>query len=494
MRKYLIGIDVGTSGTKVCLFDTDGALIASATEEYPMYQPHNGWAEQNPDDFLTATRAALRRVCTSADGEIVGVGLSGQMHSLVMLDERDEVIRPAILWCDQRTSAECAELTAALGEETLVRLSGNTAMPAFTASKLMWVRKHEPDNFARCRRIMLAKDYVRLYLTGAYATDAADASGTQLFDVNTRAWSAELCAAAGVDISILPRVYESYECAGYVSESAAEETALPLGIPVAAGAGDNAAAAVGVGACAVGDAFTTVGTSGVVYAPTDIPVADSLGRFNCFCDATGAWHVLGITQSAGLSMSWFAKALARDKSYKEIDIMASESPIGAKRLVYLPYLMGERTPILDPNARGVFIGLSPIHTLGDMARSVMEGVSYSLYDCYSAISASGVRMGGMSICGGGAKSALWREMLTDVYGLPTYTPISSESASLGAAILGGCAAGIYPDVRAGVGACVKRSEEKLPNAEHHDRYMRFFDFYKSMYPALKDSFKALSEL
>ena len=492
--KYLIGIDVGTSATKSALFDTAGNLIRSASAEYPMMQPNIGWAEENPEDFWQATCTTLREITDGLDGEILGIGLSGQMHSLVMLDERDEVIRPAILWCDQRTAEDCKTLTEAVGNDELVRISGNVAMPAFTASKLMWVKRVEPENFKRCKHVLLAKDYVRFKLTGEYVIDVSDASGMQLMDINTKTYSDLLRKTVGIDKACLPKIVESYAVSGKVSASAAALTGVAEGTVVAGGAGDNAAAAVGTGIVSAGDAFTTIGTSGVIFVPAERPICDEAGRFNCFCDATGGWHVLGITQAAGLSMSWFRDSVAKDTSYRKIDEGAENIPVGSDNLIYLPYLMGERTPILDSNARGVFFGLSASHSNAHLARAVMEGVSYSLYSCLEAICDSGVDINCMSLCGGGAKSPLWHEMLTDIYGIPVKTMASAESASLGAAILGGCAAGVYSSVLEGCKICVKSNAEKAPNAENHEKYMRLYSLYKELYPTLRESFIKLADI
>lgn len=494
--KYLIGIDIGTTGTKSVLFDLDGNAVASATAEYPLFQPQNGWAEQNPDDWWEAVCITLREITAKAgDGEIVGVGLSGQMHSLVLLDEGNEVVRPAILWCDGRTVEECAEIEALVGRARLVEITANPALPGFTASKLMWVKKHEPHNFARVAHILLAKDYIRFKLTGEYATEASDASGMQLLNVKERRWSEELCRQLGIDPSFLAHVYESPEVTGHIQAAAAEQTGLPIGIPVAGGAGDNAAAAIGTGIYRDGQAFTTIGTSGVVFAPTKQPVIDPYGRIHTFCAAVpGTWHVMGVTQAAGLSLQWFRNTLGGGDGYREIDSLCAALPIGAERLLYLPYLMGERTPILDANARGVFFGLSAMHSKYHMARAVMEGVAYSLYSCLELIGEVGIDIREMALCGGGAKSAFWREMLTDVYGLPIQIKKSSEGAALGAAILGGCAAGVYPSVEAGCHAAVRNKSVFDPNKQNHDVYMQYFALYNRLYPSLKEHFEKLQEL
>ena len=317
-KQYLIGIDIGTSGTKSVLFDTAGNVIASASAAYPMQTPKNGWAEQDPRDWWQATCKTLTEITAKAtDGRIVGLGLSGQMHSLVLLDAATEVIRPAILWCDQRTNRECAEIEETLGKERLVEITANPALPGFTASKLMWVKKHEPDNFARTAHILLAKDYIRFQLTGVFATEVSDASGMQLLDVKNRAWSEEVTAGLGIDMSLLAKVYESPEVTGHVTAEAAAKTGLPAGLPVAGGAGDNAAAAIGTGVCRAGTAFTTIGTSGVVFAPTNTPIIDPKGRIHTFCAAVpSTWHVMGVTQAAGLSLSWFRQNMAKDLSYR----------------------------------------------------------------------------------------------------------------------------------------------------------------------------------
>lgn len=493
--KYLIGIDVGTSGTKSILIDPDGHLIASATAEYPLSQPQNGWAEQDPEDWWEAVCATLHQITeTISPEDIAGIGLSGQMHSVVLLDADDRVIRPAILWCDQRTSAECEQIEAVFGRERLMSVTGNPALPGFTASKLRWIQNHEPENYAKCRHILLAKDYIRFKLTGEYATEVSDASGMQLLDVPNRRWSEELCQALGIGMALLPKVYESVEVTGYVTEAAASRIGLIPGIPVAGGAGDNAAAAVGTGVYAPGEAFTSIGTSGVVFAPTDRPVIDPVGRVHTFCAAApGTWHVMGVTQAAGLSLNWFRGNLAPDISYRQLDRECEKLPVGSDRLLYLPYLMGERTPILDSQARGVFFGLSAMHTRGHMARSVMEGVSYSLYSCLEVLGELGISLSNMVLCGGGSKSGFWKQMICDIYGMPVNT-VLGEGAALGAAILAGCGAGVYTDVAEGCSRTVTFSDPVCPDGENHGAYQAYYKEYQKLYPALKDAMRSLSML
>ncbi len=493
--KYLIGIDVGTSGTKSVLFDLAGNVIASATAEYPMYQPRNGWAEQDPEDWWNAACTTLKALSAQAtDGEIAGIGLSGQMHSLVLLDKDDRVIRPAILWCDQRTGEQCEKIERIIGRDRLIEVTANPALPGFTASKLVWVQDNEPENYAKCAHILLAKDYIRFKLTGQYATEVSDASGMQLLDVANRCWSEEVCTKLGIDMSLLAKVYESPDITGYVTGEAAGLTGLPQGIPVAGGAGDNAAAAIGMGVCCPGKAFTTIGTSGVVFTPTTSPIIDRKGRIHTFCAAVpGTWHVMGVTQAAGLSLNWFRKTLAPELSYKQIDEDCKDIPIGADGLLYLPYLMGERTPILDSNARGVFFGLSAIHTKLHMARAVIEGISYSLYSCLEVIREVGIEVSDMALCGGGGKSPFWKQLLCDVYNIPIKTMASDEGAALGAAILGGCAAGVFSSVEEGCAALVRDGAVSLPDGQKHESYMGFYGIYDRLYPALRESFRSLAQ-
>jgi len=494
--EYIIGIDIGTSGTKSVLFDTDGNIIASATEEYPLYQPEIGWAEQDPADWWNAVKNTLSEITKSAaDGIIRGVGLSGQMHGLVMLDDNNEVIRKSIIWCDGRTSEECKDIERIIGHDRLIEITANPALTGFTASKIMWVKKHEPENFARCRHILLPKDYIRFMLTGEYATEVSDASGMQLLDVKGRCWSKEVCEKLGVDMSMLGKMYESAEATGTVHNEASKLTGLPVGTVVAGGGGDNAAAAIGTGVYKNGKAFTTVGTSGVVFAHTDKPVIDKGGRVHTFCCAVpGEWHVMGVTQAACLSLNWFKNTLAKDVSYKELDELCENIPIGANRLLYLPYLMGERTPILDSNAKGAFIGLSAAHTAADLGRAVVEGVSYSLKSCLDVLVEMGIETSDMTVCGGGSKSELWRKMLADVFAVDVKRLASSESAALGAAILGGCAGGVYTSVSEGCERCVAIKDTTAHSFENHEKYMEFYSLYSALYSQLKPTYDALAKM
>ncbi len=504
---YLLGIDIGTSGTKTVLFDDRGNTIASALIEYPMYQPHNGWAEQDPADWWNAVSNTIRQVVTTggidASG-IKGVGLSGQMHGLVMLDADDKVIRPSIIWCDQRTGKECAEITEKVGAERLIEITANPALTGFTASKILWVRNNEPENYARCRKILLPKDYIRFMLTGEYATEVSDASGMQLLDIGARAWSDEVLTKLEIDKSLLAPVFESIVVSGQVSASAAALTGLKPGTPVVGGAGDNAAAAVGTGVVSDGQAFTTIGSSGVVYAHTSQMHIDPKGRVHTFCCAVpGSWHVMGVTQGAGLSLKWFrdnfcssemeAAALMGVSPYYLMDQEAAKSPIGANRMLFLPYLMGERTPHLDPDCRGVFFGLSAMHKKNDMIRAVMEGVSYSLRDCFEVISGMDTPIDVMRACGGGS-GPFWRQMLADVYNVGVSTIASKEGPALGVALLAGTGTGVYSSVPEACSIAVLTKDQATPDADRNAKYESFYSLYRSIYPSLKDHYKTLSSL
>lgn len=506
--EYLIGIDLGTSGTKTVLFNRDGEAVASATVEYPLYQEKNGWAEQEPLDWWNAAATTIKTVLTKssvAPADVKGVGISGQMHGLVMLDENGSVLRRSIIWCDQRTAEECKEITELVGAKRLIEITANPAMTGFTASKILWVRKHEPDIYSKCSHILLPKDYVRYMLTGEFATEVSDASGMQLLDVPNRCWSAEVLEKLDIDPSLLAKVYESPEITGYVTEEAAALTGLAVGTPVVGGAGDNAAAAVGTGVVCDGRAFTTIGTSGVVFAHTDKITIDPQGRVHTFCCAVpGAWHVMGVTQAAGLSLKWYrdnfcsaeietANGMGVDPYYL-MDKQAKRSPIGCNKLIYLPYLMGERTPHADPDCRGVFFGLSAIHSKYDMLRAVMEGVTFSQRDSFEILRGMGVTVTEMMACGGGGSSPLWRQMLADVYNCPVKTVKSKEGPALGVAILAGVGVGLYSSVQEACANMIHTNDPQYPIAENVPEYEKFYRVYTSLYPALKDRFKALAEI
>jgi len=505
---YIIGVDCGTSGTKTVLFDHTGAVIASETIEYPMYQPKNGYAEQDPIHWKKAMLDTIKSVMAKSGvskDDVKGIGISGQMHGLVLLDKDNNVLRPSIIWCDQRTGAEVEEMNRTVGREKLVEITANPALTGWTAAKILWVRNNEPEIFSRIAHILLPKDYLRLILTGEYATEVSDASGMQLLDVPGRKWSDELLSAFGIDKSWLGQVYESCEVTGTLTKAMADELGLNKSTIVVGGAGDNAAAAVGTGVVEDGKAFTTIGTSGVVFAHTSSISIDKAGRVHTCCAAVpGAWHVMGVTQGAGLSLKWFrdnfcsseketARLMGVDEYYL-MDKAAEKVPVGANKLLYLPYLMGERTPHLDPDARGVFFGLSAIHTRSDMLRAVMEGVTYSLRDCVEVFREMKVSVSDMMACGGGGSSPLWRSMLADLYNCNVKTAASKEGPALGVAILASVGAGLYSSVQEACGAIVRTDKVQVPDSEKVPEYEKYYQLYREIYPALKEKFAALSAL
>lgn len=505
---YILGVDIGTSGTKTVLFSEDGTPVASATYEYPLYTPQNGYAEQEPLDWWNASVNGIKDVITESKvspDDIKGVGLSGQMHGLVMLDVDNQPIRKSIIWCDQRTAKEVVEITDKVGADRMIEITANPAITGFTAAKIMWVKNNEPQNYEKCRHILLPKDYIRFMLTGEYATEVSDASGMQLLDIPNRCWSDEVLNKLGIDKSLLAKVYESPEITGTITKKAAELTGLKAGTPVVGGAGDNAAAAVGTGVVEDGKAFTTIGSSGVVFAHTSNISIDKKGRVHTFCCAVpGCWHVMGVTQSAGLSLKWFRDNFAWSEMetalsmgvdpYYLMDKEAGSVPIGANRLLYMPYLNGERTPHLDPNARGVFFGLSTMHKKKEMLRAVMEGVSYSLRDCVEVMREMDINVSDMMACGGGGTSPLWRQMLADLYGCQVKTTQNKEGPALGVALLAAVGAGIYKSVPEACRAVIKPEKIQEPIAENTAEYEKVYAMYRKLYPAMKQCFAELAQM
>lgn len=505
---YLIGIDVGTSATKTVLFDETGVVMASASQEYPLYQPKNGWAQQRPEDWREAVLATVRMVVDkvgAAKEDIKGIGLSGQMHGLVMLDEAGEVIRPAIIWCDQRTGEEVEDMLRIMPRQRWIEITANPPLTGWTAAKILWVKKNEPENYARCRHILLPKDYIRYILTGVFATEVSDASGMQLLDVPGRCWSTEVLEALGIEPAFLGEVFESCEVTGTLLPKVAEAVGLSVNTKVVGGAGDNAAAAVGTGIVRDGTAFTTIGTSGVVFAHSSKLSIDPKGRVHtCCCAVPGAWHVMGVTQGAGLSLKWLKDQCCQDyvaeaanqgkDPYDLINDDVRTIPPGSDKLIYLPYLMGERTPHLDPDCRGVFFGLSAIHTKKHLLRAVMEGVAYSLCDCNQILKEMGVEVTRMMACGGGGKSPDWRQMLADLYNCPVKTVKQEEGPALGAAILAGVGCGIYPGVEAACDKLLSTADSSEPVPEEVEIYARYHELYQQLYASLKGDFKTLAGL
>lgn len=503
--KYLLGIDIGTSGTKTVLFDRGGNPISSSTAEYPLYQPEIGWAEQDPQDWWKAVCITINQVIKDSNINpeyISGIGLSGQMHGLVMLDGEGNVLRKSIIWCDQRTAKECVEITEKVGEKRLIDITANPALTGFTASKILWVRNNEPEIYEKCRKILLPKDYIRYMLTGEFATEVSDASGMQLLDIKNRCWSKEVLNALDIPIEYLGDVHESIVVSGKVHKKAAEVTGLKENTPVVGGAGDQAAGAIGNGIIKSGQISSTIGTSGVVFAHLDEPIIDEKGRVHTFCHAVpGAWHMMGVTQGAGLSLKWFrdnfctneievAKGMGIDP-YVLMTKEAEKVPAGSRGVIYLPYLMGERTPHLNPKAKGVFFGLSAAHTKNEMLRAVIEGVSYSLLDCMEIIKDTGMNPTNVMVSGGGGKSELWRQILADMFNCKVSTNKSSEGPALGVALLAGVGTGVYKDIDEACSIAISENSVQFPKEENSLVYKRYYEIYKKIYDDLKGTFELL---
>lgn len=506
--EYILGVDLGTSGTKTVLFDKAGIKIASSTVEYELFTPKNGWAEQNPDDWLSATITTIRAVIAKsgvAATDIKGLGISGQMHGLVMVDKNGTVIRNAILWCDGRTGKECAEITTKIGKERLIEISANPALTGFTAGKVVWVQKHEPDNYAKCHKMMLPKDYIRFKLTGNYGAEVSDASGTNLFDINTKQWSKEILDNLDIDINLLPEVKDSVDIAGNITKEIAKQTGLSTNTIVCYGAADNAAAAIGTGVVSTGKAFTTIGTSGVIFVHSDKPLIDKKGRIHTFCSAVpNKYTLMSCTLSAGMSLKWFRDNLCSDEinvaknlekdSYELINEGVANIPIGSDKLIFLPYLMGERSPILDEKARGVFFGLNTIHTKYHMLRALMEGVMFSQWQCLNVMRELGVKTNLMYACGGGAKSPIWRTMMADMYNIDVTTVKNEEGPALGVAILAAVACNMYENIEIACDTMVKIKEKISPITNNHLDYIKYYEIYTHLYPALIASFAKLNDI
>ena len=490
-----LGVDVGTGGTRAALIDAQGRVTASSTVEHvPFASPETGWAEQDPRDWWRAATLAIRDALSKSQirpEQIGAVGFSGQMHGAVLLGKHDNVLRPSIIWCDQRTSTQCIAITEKIGTERLIELTCNPALTGFTLPKLLWVRQVEPEHWRQVRSVLLPKDYVRLRLTGDKATDVADASGTLLFDVAGRKWSEQMLAAAEIDAAMLPQVYESTEITGVVSSAGAEATGLRAGTPVVAGGGDQAAGAVGMGIVRPGTVSATIGTSGVVFAASDKPALDPKGRVHTFCHAVpGRWHVMGVTQGAGLSLRWFRDQFGagaddgRDPYTRLTEDAARVAP-GANGLLWTPYLMGERTPHLDPHARAALVGLTASHTRAHVVRAILEGVAFSLRDTFEVFKEMNVPVEEIRLGGGGARSKLWRQIQADVYGHVVKTVEAEEGAAYGAALLAGVGAGAWPSVDAACDAVVRIKSAVEPNPEAVEALARQYRIFRLLYPALQ---------
>ena len=505
---HYLGVDVGTSGTKALLMDETGRVLATATEEYPLHVPKPNWSEQNPEDWWRATVVSIRSVLEKSGvspDSVRGLGLSGQMHGSVFLDASNRVIRPAILWNDQRTGEECAEITERVGAERLLELVSNPALTGFTAPKILWLRKHEPENYRRVTKVLLPKDYVRFRLTGEFATEVSDASGTLLFDVRNRRWSEQVLDELEIPGEWMPRAYESPEVTGTLQPEVAQELGLRPGTPVVGGGGDQAAGAVGNGIVEAGVVSAVLGTSGVVFAYSERPETDPRGRLHTFCHAVpGAWHQMGVMLSAGGSFRWFRDVLGQEEAaeaerrgvdpYEVLTERASKAPIGSEGLVFLPYLAGERTPYPDPNARGVFVGLSLRHGKEHLVRAVLEGVAFGLRDSLEIMRDLGVPIRQIRASGGGARSPLWRQILADVFGLPVVTTNAEEGPAYGVALLAAVGTGTFPSVPEACRLAIKVVSQTDPDLEAVRLYEEYYGVYRSLYPTLKGTFTRLVDL
>lgn len=490
-RDLLLGIDIGTTGAKAVLVDAQGAVAAEAMTPYPMHVPRPGWAEQEPEDWWRAAAASTRQLLQEAEStRVAAVGLTGQMHGLVLVDRAGTALRRCIMWNDQRTARQCAEIERRVGRNRLIAVTGKPALTGFTAGKLLWVRENEPEVYGRTAKLLLPKDFVRLRLTGTLSTDVAEASGTNLFDVGRRAWSADVLKALDVEPGLMPDAAESPEVTARVSIDGAAATGLAEGTPVVAGAGDQAAQSVGTGIVDEGITSVTVGTSGVVFAATERCVVDRSGALHAYCHAApGRWHLMGVTLAAGGSVRWLRDLLETD--YAQMDELAATAPAGSEGLVFLPYLSGERTPHADPDARGVLFGLSLRHGRAHLVRAVLEGVAYSLKDGLELLCALKVVCGRARVSGGGAGSALWRQVMADVFGMELVTVNVTQGAAFGAALLAGVGAGMFADVAAACRASVRETGTVRPGPVAAV-YPGFYGRYRALYPALKDEFRALA--
>ena len=506
--KYLVGVDIGTSATKTIMMNEEGKIIASASCEYPLYEPANGWAEQDPLDWKNAVFTTIKDVVNKAKidpEEVVSIGLSGQMHGLVMLDEEGKVLANSIIWCDGRSSEQVEEMLKIMPEEEWMRITGNPPLASWTAAKILWVRENWPETYEKCKHILLPKDYVRYELTGVFATDVSDATGMQLLDVKKRDWSDKVVEKLEIDQSWLARVYESPEITGYLTRTVAEEIGLTEKTAVVAGGSDNACAALGTGVVHEGQAFTTIGTSAVVYTHLEqYTMIPGGGLHMCCCAVPGCWHTMGGPQSAGLSVEWFKKNYcgdlvekAKEKGESFYDLMnqmTEKVPIGSDKLIYLPFLMGERTPHIRPEYRGAFLGLNTIHTQAHMLRAIMEGITYCLADCNEMLKEQGVTVRSMRACGGGSKSKLWRKIMADLFDCDVYTLEQEEGPAYGGAILAGVGAGIFDSVQSACDSFIKEKSVIKPDVKEQEVYKKYLAVYNQMYESLVDSFLMLNKV
>jgi len=496
---YFLGIDTSTTSSKALLIDSNGEVIAVASSPHTLQTPKPLWSEQNPSEWWDAVSASIKSVLEKAGiggDQVAAVGLTGQMHGLVLLDKGGNVLRPAILWNDQRTQSQCDEIHQRIGKEKFIQITGNVALTGFTAPKILWVQENEPDVYAKAKHVLLPKDYIRFKLTGEYAMDKADGAGTVLFDLKSRDWSVEVLDALGIDRSWMPRTFEGTEFTGQVTQEAASLTGLKVGTPVAAGGGDQAAQAVGVGAVEAGIVGLTVGTSGVIFATTPSALIEPEGRLHAFCHAVpGMWHFMGVMLSAAGSLQWYRDTLAPELSFDDLVKEAESSPAGCEGLLFLPYLSGERTPYPDALARGSFIGLTLRHSRAHMTRAVLEGVAFGLKDSFTLIQNAGLGMiTQVRASGGGTKGQLWRQILASVLEAELVTVNTSEGAAFGAALLAGVGAGTWSDVPSACQATIRLTGQTLPDEAQVKVYRKMYPLYRELYPALTSSFNKIGAL
>lgn len=490
---YFIGIDSSTTATKALLMAEHGRVVGIATSTYTYETPRPLWSEQQPELWWRATVNSIQQVLADtgiAPDAVKGIGLTGQMHGLVLLDNDGTVLRPAILWNDQRTGAECDEMRAKIGKQNLIAITGNDALTGFTAPKILWVKNNEPEIYGRIAHILLPKDYVRFKLTGEYAMDKAGGAGTQLFNVRQRDWSVEVVTALGIDADWLPPTFEGTAVTGTLTKEAAAAVGLPPGIPVVGGGGDQAANAVGTGAVVDGIIALSLGTSGVVFASSDVPIVEENGRLHAFCHAVpNKWHLMGVMLSAAGSLRWYRDTFAPRLDYEDLLAPAVDVPPGSEGVLFLPYLTGERTPHPDPLARGAFVGLTVRHTQAHITRAVLEGVAFGLKDAFELMRASGLEtIRQVRVSGGGAKSILWRQILADIFNCELVTVNTTEGAAYGAALLAAVGMGQFSSVEKACEATIKVEDTVYPLLERVSIYQQMYPLYRELYPALKFSF------
>ena len=485
-----IGVDLGTSSVKLLLMDEAGKIHNTVSKEYPLFFPHPGWAEQRPQDWFDMTMEGLPELLEGADrSQVAGISFGGQMHGLVILDENDEVIRPAILWNDGRTMKETDYLNNVIGKQKLAGLTGNIAFAGFTAPKILWVKENEPDNFAKICKIMLPKDYLCYKLSGAFATDVSDASGMLLLDVKNRCWSPEMLEICGISEQQLPHLYESYKKVGTLKSDIAAKLGLSENVVIAAGAGDNAAAAVGTGTVGSGACNISLGTSGTIFISSDKYSVDPNGALHSFDHADGTYHLMGCMLSAASCNKWWMDEILQTKDYAAEQ--AAIEKLGENHVFYLPYLMGERSPWNNPNARATFIGMTMDSTRADMTQAVLEGVAFAVRDMYEVAKSLGTDIARTKICGGGAKSPLWRKMVANILNLPVDIPVSEEGPGMGGAMLAMVACGAYASVEEAANAIVKVAGTEEPDPELVAKYEARYQQFKAIYPALKPVFDVI---